>query len=85
MIKVVGISIDDKHPKFTAYVEKHEFPWTFYRVDDEFENPFFRKLDVGGVPRNFLLDASGKVIKEDVDVFRILTWLEKTERTKKQI
>lgn len=75
LIRVVGIMIDVDHNKFKNYIEREQFPWNCYRINDGFENSILKKLDVNGIPMNFLLDDSGKVLKEDLDVFNILSYL----------
>ena len=75
MIKVAAILIDANQTKFEKYVKKEQYPWQCFRINGEAENPIFQKLEFTGIPRNFLLDSSGKIIKEDLSVFELLKFL----------
>ncbi|RYD75851.1 MAG: redoxin domain-containing protein [Sphingobacteriales bacterium] len=74
-IEIVGISIDNSVNKFAAYLQRENFPWNAYRVDGEAENPIMKKLDFTGIPRNFLVDSNGKIVKEDLNILEILKFL----------
>lgn len=71
-IQVVGISIDASQAAYKKYIEQENFPWQCYRIEGGEDNPFFKQLGFTPIPRNFLIDSSGKVLKEHLDVFELL-------------
>lgn len=75
VIKVAAIMIDVNQAKFENYVKAEQYPWQCFRINGEAENSIFKKLGFTGVPRNFLLDSTGKILKEDLSVFALLKFI----------
>jgi len=71
-IKIVALSLDKNANKWKKYLEEDEYPWNSYRLQGEWNNKMVRKMNIGSIPRIFLLDSTGKVIAENVDIRKIL-------------
>ena len=75
VVRVAALLIDKNQTNFEKYIRKENFPWQCFRINGETENPFFQKLGFISIPRNFLLDSSGKILKEDLSVFELLKFI----------
>lgn len=62
---VVTISIDNQQnkPQMKAILQRFGINWNNINDEDGFES---MKLNITGIPRNFLLDSKGKIILKDV-------------------
>lgn len=71
-INIIGLSIDKDFTKWEKYLEEDKLPWNCYLLQGEMNNELVKSLRFEGVPRNFLLDAKGKVLAENTDIRKIL-------------
>lgn len=71
-IKIIGLSIDRDHVKWEKYLKEEELPWECFLINGEMDNPMITKLGFQGIPRNFLLDSTGKILAENTDIRKIL-------------
>ncbi len=74
-LNIIGIYIDKSQDKFVKYIHDENYPWKSFRIEGEENNPFHKTLGFSGVPMNFLLNSDGKVIKADLSVFDVLSYL----------
>ena len=72
-IKVISISIDTEKDKWKSYLAKEQYPWKCYLLaNGGMDNEMVRGLKFEAIPINFLLDETGKIIAENVDIRKIL-------------
>ena len=74
-LEVIGISIDKSSDKFADFSIREGFPWKLFRISDGTDNTILKELGFVGIPRNFLIGKDGKILKEDLDIFEILKYL----------
>ncbi|MCU7552899.1 thioredoxin family protein [Chitinophagaceae bacterium LB-8] len=74
-LEVIGISIDSDNEAFKTLLKKEAYPWQFFRIENAWRNTIFQTLNYQGVPMNILLDASGRIIKEDVSIDEVLKFI----------
>lgn len=73
LIKVISISIDTDRDKWEKYVAKEQYTWNCYLLaNGGMDNEMVRGLKFEAIPVNFLLDQTGKIIAENVDIRKIL-------------
>ncbi|OMP78066.1 TlpA disulfide reductase family protein [[Flexibacter] sp. ATCC 35208] len=59
---ILSVSLDSKHEKWEAAIEKDGMPWYHVSSLKGWEEPVATLYDIHAVPDNLLLDSNGKVI-----------------------
>lgn len=78
-IGIVGISVDSKRKEWLKALRDDGVWWSCYLLDGAMENSLVKTLNFQSIPRNFLIDSSGRILFENVDIRKVLGWLMKHE------
>jgi peroxiredoxin len=65
-LEIVGISLDEDRERWKKAIEQDHLPWPQLSDLKGAYNKGFLIYDVAGVPTNFLIDSTGKIIGRDL-------------------
>ncbi len=72
-IQIVGFTVDRDMDKWKKYIAEENFPWKMILLPKAFDNRISKAFDLGnGIPMNFLVDSSGKILAQNTDIRRVL-------------
>ena len=72
IVKIIGISIDTDVEKWKKYLQADNLPWSRYLITGGWNNEIFKLLKIQSIPRNLLLDETGKILAENTDIRKVL-------------
>jgi thiol-disulfide isomerase/thioredoxin len=66
--EIIGVSLDqpDQKAMLTAFLAKNKMPWPQFYDGKYWQNELAVKYGIEEIPSNFLLDANGQIIGEDL-------------------
>jgi len=65
-LNIVGVSLDKEKSKWTEAIAKDGLTWTHVSNLKFWEEPIAQQYKVESIPATFILDASGKVVAQDL-------------------
>lgn len=74
-IKIVSLSVDKDATSWIRSLLEDELPWQSYLLQGEMNNGMVTALHINSIPRIFLLDGTGKILVESVDIRKIFSFL----------
>lgn len=73
---IIHISLDNNFNKWRKYIHDDSFPWKSYILPNNFDSDLTQKLNIKGIPTNFLIDQEGKIILRNRDIRKMLAYLQ---------
>lgn len=74
-IHIISLSVDSKKEKWFKMLGEDSLPWPCFIINGAMENSLVKELKFTSIPRNFLIDSSGNILMENVDIKKILAYL----------
>ena len=72
-IQIIGFSVDRDMNKWKKYIAEENYPWKMFLLPKAFDNRISKAFNLGdGIPMNFLVDSSGKILSQNTDIRKIL-------------
>lgn len=65
-LNIIGVSLDKEKSKWTEAIAKDGLTWTHVSNLKFWEEPIAKQYGVESIPATFILDASGKVVAQDL-------------------
>ncbi len=65
-LNIVGVSLDKDAAKWKEAIAKDGLTWTHVSNLKFWEEPIAKQYNVESIPATFILDASGKVVAQDL-------------------
>lgn len=78
-ISIIGLSADSKKEDWLNAIREDSLSWPVYLLNSAFDNPLVRDLKISSIPRYFLIDSTGSILLENVDIRPVLTYLMKVD------
>lgn len=65
-LNIIGVSLDKEKSKWTEAIAKDGLTWTHVSNLKFWDEPIAKQYNVESIPATFILDASGKVVAQDL-------------------
>lgn len=65
-LNIIGVSLDKEKSKWTEAIAKDGLTWTHVSNLKFWEEPIAKQYGVESIPATFILDASGKIVAQDL-------------------
>ena len=75
-LQMVSISLDDKRNLWTEAINKDQMTWVNVSDLKGWGNEIARAYRIHSIPRNFLIDAKGKIIAKDLRGTAVMAYLD---------
>lgn len=73
--EIVSVSIDDSHHDWSYSTEEYKLPWTNLGELKGFEGEMVMSYGVNFVPKAYLLDSEGQIVRKDLSTDQLATFL----------
>jgi peroxiredoxin len=65
-LNIIGVSLDEDSEKWKQAISKDKLVWSQVSNLKAWEEPIAKQYKVESIPATFILDASGKIVAQDL-------------------
>ncbi len=78
---IVGVSIDSDQEAWPAAIDKDQLPWENLIDKGKWTSNVAQQYEINSIPDNILIDSNGVIIRRDIRVGELQTYLEERAGT----